>query len=184
MSSWGRSTGDFAPRGGPEASAVRLTPDVPPRSGQARVPAAPLPPSWDLDGTYLWLGPTGAASRIASKWDSTVGGDATVLRVREREPLAAIGGTLGGSRWTERGGGRIWLDALVGTELGGHMAGASFGPIVELADTAHPRAGGSVGLWAFAGITPFARVGYVETLGGFVEIGVHLALPVIRRRVH
>ena len=46
---------------------------------------------------------------------------------------------------------------------------------------AHPRLGGSVGLWAFIGVTPFVRVGAVEDLGTFAEIGVHIALPVYRR---
>ena len=61
------------------------------------------------------------------------------------------------------------------------MVGVSVGPIVELSELAHPRLGGSVGLWAFVGVTPFARVGIVDELGGFVEIGLHIALPVIRR---
>jgi len=57
----------------------------------------------------------------------------------------------------------------------------SAGPLVELSDLAHPRIGGSIGLWGFVGVTPFARVGLVNDLGGFAEIGVHIALPVLRR---
>ena len=126
--------------------------------------------SWDLDGTYLWLGPTGAASRIDAQWDSTFGAD-----------LALVGGNLGASRWTERGGGRVWVDGLLGTHLAGHMLGVSLGPIVELSELAHPRPGASIGVWGFAGITPFARLGAVADHGIFAEIGVHIALPVLRR---
>jgi hypothetical protein len=61
------------------------------------------------------------------------------------------------------------------------MYGASIGPLVELSELAHPRVGGSVGIWAFFGPTPYARVGVVEEIGAFVEIGLHLALPVFRR---
>lgn len=187
MGPWGRSTGDFSPRGvqlASAASAVRIAPDVPARSRTPVVPDGNLPPSWDLDGTYLWLGPVGAASRVQGQWDSTIGADATLIRVREHEPLGAIGATFGGSRWTARGGGRVWLDVLAGTELAGHMFGASAGPIVELSDEAHPRLGGSVGLWAFFGVAPFVRIGAVSGLGGFAELGLHITLPVIRRRVH
>ncbi len=159
-----------------------VAPDVPPRTTTPVVAAQPLPPSWDLDGLYLWLGPTGAASFEGSQWDSTFGGDATVIRVREHELLGAAGATLGAARWTERGGGRIWLDGLLGTPLLGHMAGLSAGPFVELSDIHHPRVGGSVGVWAFLGVTPYARVGAVEGLGTFAEIGLHIALPVIRSR--
>ena len=89
-------------------------------------------------------------------------------------------GTFGASRWTVRGGGRIWLDALVGTRLG-RMVGMSAGPILELNELVHPKLGGSVGLWAFVGVTPFVRAGMVTDVGGFVEVGIHIALPVIRR---
>ena len=156
-------------------------PDPPPRLEPPHVGPATFRPSWDLDGIYLWLGPTGAASRIDSEWDSTIGGHAAILRVRERDPLGVIGGAFGATMWTERDGGRLWLDVMIGTRVAGRMMGASVGPIVELADLAHPRVGGSVGVWVFAGVTPFARIGVVEELGGFGEIGLHIALPVLRR---
>ncbi len=159
-----------------------LVPDVPARTTTPTAAAQPLPPSWDLDGLYLWLGPTGAASWEGSQWDSTIGGDATVIRVREHEPLGAVGATLGAARWTVRGGGRIWLDGLAGTPALGRMFGASAGPFVELSDLHHPRIGGSIGIWAFLGVTPYARVGAVEGLGAFAEVGLHIALPVIRSR--
>jgi hypothetical protein len=164
---------------------TRTQPDPPARQNQ---PQRVLPPSWDLDGLYLWVGPSGAASwgkgpeQMTGQWDSTIGADATVIAVRERESLAAFGGSFGASKWTERGGGRLWLDGLVGTRLGGTMVGASLGPILELSDIAHPHAGASVGIWAFFGVTPFARVGVVDGLGTFAEVGLHLALPVLRAR--
>ena len=61
------------------------------------------------------------------------------------------------------------------------MVGASAGPILELSELAHPRLGGSVGVWGFVGVTPFVRVGAVGELGAFVELGIHIALPVLRR---
>lgn len=158
-----------------------LVPDPPPRATPAQVQPSALPPSWDLDGLYLWLGAIGAASHVDARWDSTFGLEATVTRVREREPLGVIGVSLGGSRWTERGGGRMWLDGVVGTRVFGRMMGASLGPFVELSEIAHPRLGGSIGVWAYAGIAPFVRVGAVTDLGMFAELGVHIALPALRR---
>ena len=160
---------------------TQIDPDPPSRRAPAAAGAVAAEPSWDLDGLYLWLGPTGAASRIDAEWDSTIGADATVIRIRERETLGAIGVTLGASRWTVRDGGRIWLDGLAGTRLW-RMVGVSAGPIVELAELAHPRFGGSVGVWAFFGVAPYVRTGMVSDLGGFVEVGVHIALPVLRSR--
>ena len=140
-----------------------------------------VPDAPERSGLYVWLGPTGAASHIDGAWDSTIGGHLAVVRIRERAPLGVIGVMAGGSLWTERGGGRIWFDGVAGTRLG-RMVGVSAGPIVELSELAHPRLGASIGLWGFVGLTPFVRVGVVEQLGGFAEIGVHFALPVFRSR--
>lgn len=162
-------------------SSQRVTPDPPARHAEpATDPVSGLRPSWDLDGTYLWLGPVGAASRVDAAWDSTFGADLAVVRVRERARLGVVGVTAGASLWTERDGGRIWIDGIVGTRLG-RMVGLTAGPIVELAALAHARLGASIGVWTFVGVTPFARLGYVEDLGGFGEVGVHIALPVLRK---
>ena len=160
------------------APPTHIDPDPPPRKNE---PQAVLPPSWDLDGLYIWLGPSGAATYVDTDWDSTIGGDLSVVRVRERDAIGAIGASLGGARWTVRGGGRIWLDAIAGTRIFGRMTGISAGPILELSELAHPRVGGSVGLWTFVGVAPYARVGAVSDLGAFVEVGIHIALPVVRR---
>lgn len=168
----------------PRPDPVAIAPDPPSRPQQQLAFARPLAPAWDLDGLYLWLGPTGAAGFMTSSWDSVIGGDATVVRIREHETLGAIGGSLGAARWTARDGGRVWLDAIAGTPAFGRMFGVSAGPVVELADLRHPKLGGSIGVWGFIGVTPYARVGVVAELGAFAEVGVHIALPVIRRRPH
>lgn len=167
---------------GATADPGTMTPDPPRRKTIPRVGPAGFSPSWNLDGLYLWLGPSGAGSHVDGDWDSTFGADVAVMRIRERDAVGAIGGSFGASKWTVRDGGRIWIDALVGTRVCGRMMGVSAGPIVELAELAHPKLGGSVGAWVFLGITPFARVGTVQDLGVFGEVGVHIALPVLRRR--
>ena len=158
-----------------------VEPDAPARRDPIVVPPSNLPSTASLDAIYLWLGPVGAASYVDHAWDSTFGVEAAVISVHEDAPLGALGITAGASRWTARGGGRVWVDGLAGTHLGGQMIGASLGPILELSDLAHPRIGASIGVWGFAGITPFARVGTVSGLGMFAELGIHIDLPVLRR---
>jgi hypothetical protein len=160
--------------------ATATMPDPPARAKPPSVGRGSFGPSWDLDGVYVWLGPTGAASHVDGDWDTTFGGHLAIVRVREREAIGAVGGVVGATLWTARGGGRIWADALLGTRVW-RMFGVSAGPLLELSDTTHPRLGGSVGLWGFVGVAPYVRVGTVERLGAFAEIGVHIALPVLRR---
>jgi hypothetical protein len=169
-------------RGGAAAGPVVTTvPDAPAAPRVITVPPATFRPGWELDGTYLWLGPLGAASYREARWDSTFGGEAALIVVREHEPLGVIGIDLGASRWTSHDGGRVWVDGVIGSQLLGRMIGASLGPILELSEISHPRLGGSIGIWGFAGITPFARVGAVGGTGMFAELGIHIALPVVRR---
>lgn len=157
-------------------------------SGNAPQPPAapPARPSWDLDGTYIWLGPAGAAvwsdtPRRAgeSSWDSAFGADLSVIRVAEREPVAALGGSLGASR-TSRRDSRLWFDAVIGTRIWGYMVGAAAGPVIALSNDRRPQLGASFRLWGYAGIAPYARIGFVSSTA-FVELGVQLPLPVFRR---
>lgn len=163
--------------------------DPPARTAPAVVAPATgaraLPAGADLDGWIVWLGPTGAASwsgasAMTRGWDSTIGAFGALIRVREGDGLAAIGGAVGATTWTSRAGERLWVDGVIGTSIAGHVGGITAGPIVELGDFHRPQLGGAVGLWAFVGVTPYARVGYVDQVGAFAEIGVHLLLPAYR----
>lgn len=147
------------------------------------VPAAePVPRSVaDLDGVTVWLGPTGGAVHVDGAWDSAWGGGVQVLRIRERAALGVAGVWLGGVHYATRDGGRIWLEGVAGTRrLGGRMIGVAAGPALELGAARHPRVGGAVTAWWFAGITPYARAGALSQTGGFVELGVAISLPAWR----
>jgi hypothetical protein len=152
--------------------------------GEPPVQAEPvLRSSADLDGDYLMLAPGGGAIRSGDTrtWDSAFGGSLIWLRVAEHRTLAAGGLGFGGSRYAARDGGRLWLDAIAGTRrLGGWLIGGSIGGVVELQDTQHARPGASAAIWAFVGITPFVRAGFVDEAGTFIEIGATLPLPVWR----
>jgi hypothetical protein len=65
--------------------------------------------------------------------------------------------------------------------LGGRMLGISLGPALELGASRHPRPGAAVTLWWFTGVTPYVRAGALRDTGGFIELGVALALPAWRR---
>ncbi|HVV83152.1 MAG TPA: hypothetical protein VHE35_08725 [Kofleriaceae bacterium] len=135
----------------------------------------------DLDGTYLWLGPSGAAARIDGGWYSSWGGGLQLLRVREHARLGVVGGWLSGIHYAGRDGGRVALEAVVGTRrLFGPVVGLSAGPVLELGERHHPWAGAQASAWLWAGISPYVRVGTVQDAGGYVELGVQVSLPAHR----
>lgn len=162
------------------AHADDAIPDVPPRKSAPVVGPAHFLPTSNLDGFYIWLGPTLAASHLDGELDSTFGGELAIVRVKEQHALAVLGGSVGASKWTTRDGGHVWLDAVVGTRALGPAMGLTVGPFIELAELAHPRLGASIGVWMFTGVTPFVRVGVVQDSGVVAEVGLHIALPVFR----
>jgi hypothetical protein len=152
-----------------------------PASSARSWPHTRLDTTADLDGTYLWIGPGGGAARIDGSWYSSFGGTATVVRVRERAWLGVTGASVGAARWTVRGGGRVWLDGMLGTRrLVGATLGTSLGPMLELGDDHHPKIGMSGTIWVFAGVVPYVRLGVIDAAGGFLEAGVQLSLPAWR----
>lgn len=151
-------------------------------SSPPRARLAPLEPSSaDLDGLIFWLAPWGARTEGPNGADSCVGAELAVTRVREREALGLIGGSAGAGRYASSDAGRLWVNAAVGTRRGtGWMIGGSAGAILELSPTARPKLGASAGVWMFVGVVPFARLGTLEGRGVFAEVGVEIALPVLR----
>ncbi len=152
------------------------------RAGEGSDRLEPLAPSSaNLDGNHLWLALWGARTEAAYGYDSCVGGELAITRVREGEALGLVGGTLGGGRYAESDDKRLWANAVAGTRRGtGWMLGGSAGAVLELSPTARPKLGATVGVWAFVGVVPFARVGAMEGRGAFLELGVEIALPVLR----
>ncbi len=153
----------------------------------ARADDAPAPPApvlrstADLDGTYVWLGPSGAAVRVDGGWFSSWGGGLQVVRIRERARLGVVGAWLSGVHYAGRDGGRIALEGVVGTRrLLGPMLGLGLGPAIELGDRHHPRLGGQASAWLYAGISPYLRLGVVADTGAYLELGVQVSLPVRR----
>jgi hypothetical protein len=151
------------------------------------IPAQPEPElrhTADLDGAYVILGPVGGAVQIEGAWDGAFGASLGALRIRERRALSAVGGLGGAIRYAARDGGRVWLEGVIGTRaipgLGRTLVGLSVGPALELGTVQHPRAGVTGAVWVFAGIVPYVRAGTFDEAGGFVEIGLAVALPVAR----
>jgi hypothetical protein len=147
----------------------------------ARGPGASLRSPANLDGVYLALGPVGALVHVEDDWDGAFGGELSLWRVRERQLISGVGIGLGGHKFSERDGGRLWgeISAAHRTPLGLAL-GVAAGVATEVDDLITPRWGAYGSLWLFAGVLPYVRVGSVQTSGAFVDLGIKIALPAIR----
>ena len=144
--------------------------------------ARPLRATNDLDGNYVGIGLIINAVRMEGGWDGGFGGEISLTRVRENQPLSALGIAAGAMHFAKRdNNGRLWADlSLANRTLMGFTWGLSGGLSVEIDDLAPPRWGGHGTLWIFAGVIPYVRIGAVENTGIFMDFGVRVALPAFR----
>ena len=135
----------------------------------------------DATGHYLGIGPVAVLTSMEDAFDGGFGGELAYARVHEHRSLAVVAVAGGAIQFTERDGGRLWLDLLAGVNnpLGGWL-GLGIGPAVEVDAVRVPRWGGQLTAWVHIGVTPFVRVGHVEKTGTFVDVGLKVVLPAIR----
>ncbi len=139
-----------------------------------------------LDGTYLTLGPVAGALAIENSWNSAVGAELSIVRLREGHLPALLGVSLGAVVFDDRMGTRTWaelevgFDNLLGWRLGRFAPkfGLSGGLAVEFDRVRPPRLGAQGTFWIFAGIVPYVRIGTLEEVGTFFEAGVMIKVPV------
>ncbi len=142
----------------------------------------------DLDGFYITLGPVMNAVRASGVWDASFGGEALLMRVRERAALSAAGIGLGaaryaraGDRGVDRGSGRVWADFHLATRpLGGPVVGIGIGAAADIDPVIAPRWGAQLTIWAFVGVIPFVRIGTIQKNGAYIDFGIKVALPAVR----
>lgn len=152
------------------------------RADTARGSDAPAPRSLGgLDGQYLLLGPVASVVRSSGSWDSGFGGALSLVRVRERMPVAAVGIGVGGFRLARGDRGLLWADFQVGSRRpAGLLMGLTAGVSAEVGEVISTRWGGHAGIWMFVGVVPYARIGVIRKSGTYVDFGIRLALPTYR----
>jgi hypothetical protein len=132
----------------------------------------------DLDGTYLTIGPVAGGLVIQDSWNSAVGAELSLVRLREQRVPALYGVALGAVVFDDRPGTRAWAEAELAVDRFPVKFGVSGGLAVEFDRTLPPHFGAQATLWVFAGIVPYVRIGALEESGGFFEAGVMIKVPV------
>jgi hypothetical protein len=135
----------------------------------------------DLDGIHLTIGPTISAVHIGEEWTPAAGLEVSVISVQEDCRPAAFGFAFGGLSYTDRDGGRLWLEAEAAVKRPLPVAlGFGLGAAAEVDPVRDARFGVQGTLWVFAGVIPYLRAGTLDLEGRFVEAGVMLKIPVLR----
>ena len=153
--------------------------DTPPEPRAAAAGAAAA--RGGLDGSYLLLGPVAGMVRANGSWESGFGGALSLVRVRERRSLAALGLGIGALRLARGDRGLLWADFQVGSRrLAGLLMGFTAGVSADVGELISMRLAGHAGVWVFAGVVPYARIGVMQKSGTYVDFGIRVALPTFR----
>lgn len=132
----------------------------------------------DLDGTYLTAGPVAGALAIQDTWNSAVGAELSLVRLREGRFPALVGVSLGGVVFDSAPGLRSWAEVELGIDRFPVKFGVSAGLAAQFDRVVPPHFGAQATLWVFAGIVPYVRVGVLEELGSYFEAGLMIKIPV------
>ena len=132
----------------------------------------------DLNGTYLTAGPVAGAVNVEHNWNSAVGAELSLVRLREGRLPALLGVSFGGVVFDDRPGARTWAEVELGIDRLPVKFGLSAGLAIEWDRVRPPRLGAQGTLWLFAGIVPYVRVGRLEEVGTFFEAGLMIKIPV------
>jgi hypothetical protein len=85
---------------------------------------------------------------------------------------------VGGLVFDSRPGLRSWAELEVGIDALPVKFGVSAGVAALFDRVIPPHYGAQATLWVFAGIVPYVRVGTLDELGGYFEVGVMIKVPV------
>jgi hypothetical protein len=132
----------------------------------------------DLDGTYLTAGPLAAAVASDVGWNAAVGAELSLVHLRERHFPALLGLSVGGLVFDSRPGLRSWAELELATDALPVKLGLSAGLAAQFDRVAPPHYGAQATVWLFAGVVPYVRVGTLEELGSYFELGVMIKIPV------
>lgn len=135
------------------------------------------------NATHLALGPQVSAIQYDSAWDSEVGGEVHLARLRKSRILSVVGGGLGIASFGEGEQVQLSLDLYAGTQaLTPLPIGVSVGPLLEVFPHGRPQVGGRASLWAYYGVMPYAALSWLSgpnaPTSPSVEIGLKIPFSV------
>jgi hypothetical protein len=132
----------------------------------------------DLDGTYLTAGPVAGAQAAQDTWNAAAGAELSLVRLREGTFPALLGVSVGGLVFDSVPGLRSWAEVELGVDALPVKFGVSAGFAAQFDRVIPPHFGAQATLWVFAGIVPYVRVGTLDELGSYFEVGVMIKIPV------
>ncbi len=128
---------------------------------------------------HLALGPTVAGIHQEEGWDSQVGGELHLVRLRP-STLHATGLALGALTFSSSKTVRLHLDGYIGIRVSSDLTlGASLGPIVDVNPNQRARFGARASLWGHAGIAPYVSIArtWGATSPEQTEVGLGIRIP-------
>ncbi len=129
------------------------------------------PNSWANEGpamsqpkasTHLVLGPQAAALLTDSEWDSEIGVEVHLTRLRDSPLLSVVGAGFGVATFSRGDIVQLSFDVYVGTRVIADVPiGVSVGPVLKAFENGRPQVGGRSTLWLYHGVMPYVSASWL-----------------------
>ncbi len=129
--------------------------------------------------THILLGPQVAAIAIDSEWDSEIGAELHLTRLRTGELLSVLGAGLGAASFSRGETLQLSFDLYVGTgALYEVPLGLSVGSLLKAFDNGRPQLGARTTLWIYHGVMPYLSLSWLRGPNSPAQPGVEIGLKI------
>ncbi len=129
--------------------------------------------------THIALGPQVAAALDDSEWDSEIGAELHLTRLRTSDLLSVVGAGLGVASFSRGETLQLSLDLYVGSRaLADVPVGLSVGPLLKAFDTGRPQIGARTTLWLYHGVMPYVSVSWLSGPNKPAQPGLEMGLKI------
>jgi hypothetical protein len=112
--------------------------------------------------THLALGPQAAALLIDAEWDSEIGVELHLTRLRDSRLLSVVGAGFGVASFSRGDILQLTLDVYMGTRIVADVpVGVSVGPVLKAYQHGRPQVGGRTTLWLYHGVMPYLSASWL-----------------------
>jgi hypothetical protein len=129
--------------------------------------------------THLALGPQAAALLVDEEWDSEIGVELHLTRLRESRVLSVVGAGFGVASFSRGDILQLTLDFYIGTRVVADVpVGVSVGPLLKAFEHGRPHVGGRTTIWVYHGVMPYLSASWLSGPNSPAQPGLEIGVKI------